>query len=70
MSLLHWKEKKIILKELLTSKEPIKLEYFAKVFDLTPPTISYYLKDIEKWLEKKQYTFNFQARCRYKNKRQ
>lgn len=44
--------KKIILKELLTSKEPIKLEYFAKVFDLTPPTISYYLKDIEKWLEK------------------
>lgn len=47
-----FERKKIILKELLISKEPIKLEYFAKVFDLTPPTISYYLKDIEKWLEK------------------
>lgn len=44
--------KKFIIAELLTSKEPIKLDYFAKTFNLTAPTISYYLKDIEKWLEK------------------
>lgn len=44
--------KKLIVAELLTSKEPIKLDYFAKKFNLTAPTISYYLKDIEKWLEK------------------
>lgn len=44
--------KKFIIAELLTSKEPIKLDYFAKTFNLTTPTISYYLKDIEKWLEK------------------
>ena len=43
--------KKLILAELLISKEPIKLEYFARKFNLTPPAISYYLKDIEEWLK-------------------
>lgn len=44
--------KKLILAELLTSKEPIKLDYFAKKFNLTAPTISYYLNDIERWIKK------------------
>ncbi|MFO7152892.1 MAG: BglG family transcription antiterminator [Bacillota bacterium] len=42
--------RKLILSELLQIKEPVKLEYFSRKFNVTPPTISYDLKELEKWL--------------------
>lgn len=42
--------KKLILSELLKNSEPLKLDYFAKKFNVSSATISYDLKDIEKWL--------------------
>lgn len=44
--------KKYILSELLKANEPLKLDYFAKKFNVSAATISYDLKDIEKWLNK------------------
>ncbi|MCG0275415.1 MAG: transcription antiterminator [Thermosediminibacteraceae bacterium] len=44
--------RKLILSELLQIKEPVKLEYFSRKFNVTPPTISYDLKELEKWLNK------------------
>lgn len=44
--------KKYILSELLKANEPLKLDYFAKKINVSAATISYDLKDIEKWLNK------------------
>ncbi|MBE3578556.1 MAG: BglG family transcription antiterminator [Caldanaerobacter subterraneus] len=48
--------RKMILSELLQLKEPVKLEYFSKKFKVTTATISYDLKELEKWLEKQGLT--------------
>lgn len=44
--------RKLILSELLQMKEPVKLEYFSRKFDVSTATISYDLKELEKWLKK------------------
>ncbi|TFZ39971.1 PRD domain-containing protein [Soehngenia longivitae] len=44
--------KQYILSELLRANEPLKLDYFARKFNVSAATISYDLKDIEKWLNK------------------
>lgn len=43
----------LIIIELLQSKEPIKIQYFASKFDVSNSTISSYLKEIKEWLEGK-----------------
>ncbi|SNX53018.1 BglG family transcription antiterminator [Thermoanaerobacterium sp. RBIITD] len=48
--------RKLILSELLQMKEPVKLEYFAKEYNVTTATISYDIKEIEKWLYKQGVT--------------
>ena len=40
--------KQYILSELLRANEPLKLDYFARKFNVSAATISYDLKDIEK----------------------
>ncbi|AFM41456.1 transcriptional antiterminator [Desulfosporosinus acidiphilus SJ4] len=46
-------KKNLILLDLLQGKGPIKIQYFAKKFNVSSATISYYLKDIKEWLESK-----------------
>lgn len=48
--------RKMILSELLQLNEPVKLEYFSKKFGVTTSTISYDLKELEKWIEKQGLT--------------
>ncbi|AEF16771.1 PTS modulated transcriptional regulator, MtlR family [Thermoanaerobacterium xylanolyticum LX-11] len=50
------KRRKLILSELLQMKEPVKLEYFAKEYNVTTATISYDIKEIDKWLNKQNVT--------------
>lgn len=46
--------KNLILIELLQSKDPIKIQYFASKFRVSSATISNYIKDIKNWLVSKQ----------------
>lgn len=46
--------KNLILIELLQGNCPIKTQYFAKKFNVSNASISYYLKDIKEWLESKK----------------
>jgi mannitol operon transcriptional antiterminator len=48
--------RKMILSELLQLKEAVKLQYFSKKFGVTTSTISYDLKELEKWLKKQGLT--------------
>lgn len=48
--------RKLILSELLQVKEPVKLEYFSRKFDVSTATISYDLKELEEWLKKQGLT--------------
>lgn len=44
------KRKTLILSELLQSKEPLKLGYFAKKYGVSSATISYDLRNLNNWL--------------------
>lgn len=46
-------KKNLILLDLLQSNVPIKMQYFARKFNVSSASISYYLKDIKEWLESK-----------------
>ncbi|WKV09758.1 BglG family transcription antiterminator [Thermoanaerobacterium sp. CMT5567-10] len=50
------KRRKLILSELLQMKEPVKLEYFAREYNVTTATISYDIKEIDKWLSRQNVT--------------
>ncbi|KLU60328.1 transcriptional regulator MtlR [Peptococcaceae bacterium CEB3] len=45
--------KNLILSELLQGHGPVKTHYFANKFHVSNAAVSYYLKDIKEWLEKK-----------------
>lgn len=45
------KRKKLILAELLQIKEPLNLEYFARKFGVSIATISYDIRDLNRWLK-------------------
>ncbi|MCD2347754.1 BglG family transcription antiterminator [Clostridium guangxiense] len=49
--------KNAILIELLQTKEPIKIQYFASKFNVSNTTVSNYLNDIKKWFESKDINF-------------
>jgi PRD domain./PTS system, Lactose/Cellobiose specific IIB subunit./HTH domain. len=50
------KRRKLILSELLQMKEPVKLQYFAREYNVTTATISYDVKEIDKWLSRQNVT--------------
>lgn len=49
--------KNAILVELLQSKEPIKIQYFASKFRVSNTTVSNYLNDIKGWFKSKNIDF-------------
>lgn len=49
--------KSAILIELLQSKEPIKIQYFASKFRVSNTTVSNYLNDIKRWFKDKNIDF-------------
>lgn len=49
--------KNAILVELLQSKDPIKIQYFASKFRVSNTTVSNYLNDIKEWLRSKNIDF-------------